>query len=140
MANVANGLTEKMKRFAREYYANGGNGTEAYLAAYDTENRVTASREAHELLKRGDILEYIKALNIPQENKAISERDKKRRIIWERIQYCIDTNDDGGVARYMDILNKMDAEYTNVNHNLNETKLDLSEIDLNALKQLSSES
>ena len=45
-------LTEKMKRFAREYFANGGNGTEAYLTAYNTENRVTASRESHELLKK----------------------------------------------------------------------------------------
>ena len=108
-------LTEKMKRFCREYYANGGNGTEAYLTAYDTDNRVTASREAHELIKRSDVLEYIKTLNIPQENQAISEREKKRSIIWDRINECITIGDDAAIARYMDILNKMDAEYININ-------------------------
>ena len=138
MANVSNGLTEKMKRFAREYYANGGNGTEAYLVAYDTENRVTASRESHELLKRADILEYIKALNIPQENKAISERERKRRIIWERIEVCIENGNDSAVARYMDILNKMDSEYININKNVDDTKTAIDELDVDTLRALAS--
>lgn len=129
-------LTEKMKVFAREYYKNGGNGTDAYIAAYDTENRVTASREAHELLKRADILEYIKTLNIPQENKAISERQKKRDIIWDRIEKCILSGDDTAIARYMDILNKMDAEYININKNIEDKTADIKELDTSLLEKL----
>lgn len=125
-------LTEKMKVFAREYYTNGGNGTEAYLTAYNTDNRVTASRESHELLKRLDILEYIKTLNIPQENKAISEREKKRQVLWN----IIENGDDNAKCRALDILNKMDSEYMNINLNKNENTVTLDSLDLDALKTL----
>ena len=125
-------LTEKMKVFAREYYKNGGNGTEAYLIAYDTINRVTASREAHELLKRQDINEYIKALNIPQENKAISEREKKRAVLWD----IINNGDYADKCRAMDILNKMDAEYININRNIETHETEIINLDTNTLKQL----
>ena len=136
MPNVSNGLTEKMKHFAREYYANGGNGTEAYLAAYDTTSKTTAYQESCKLLKREDINHYIKALNIPYENKAISERQKKREIIWNRINACIDLGDDTAIARYMDILNKMDAEYININKNIDENKENISQLDTDSLKKL----
>lgn len=132
MANVS-GLTEKMKAFAREYYNNGGNGTEAYLVAYNTDSRTTAQRESSLLLKRADINEYIKALNIPNENKAISEREKKRAVLWE----IINTGDNNDKCRAMDILNKMDAEYINVNVNKNDSNIDLNTIDLSTLKTLS---
>ena len=132
MANVS-GLTEKMKAFAREYYNNGGNGTEAYLVAYNTDSRTTAQRESSLLLKRADINEYIKALNIPNENKAISEREKKRAVLWE----IINTGDNNDKCRAMDILNKMDAEYINVNVNKNDPSVNLNNIDLSTLKTLS---
>ena len=132
MANVS-GLTEKMKLFAREYYNNGGNGTEAYLIAYDTDSRTTAQRESSLLLKRADINEYLKALNIPNENKAISEREKKRAVLWE----IINTGDNNDKCRAMDILNKMDAEYINVNVNKNDPSVDLNNVDLSTLKTLS---
>ena len=130
------GLTEKMKVFAREYYNNGGNGTEAYLTAYNTKNRVTASRESHELLKKPEMLEYIKALNIPQENKAISEREKKRSILWEEIDHAREQQDHTAIARYMDILNKMDSEYININRNIDDTHEKLDNLDVEALKTL----
>lgn len=126
-------LTEKMKVFAREYYKNGGNGTEAYLVAYDTDNRVTASRESHELLKRADILEYIKALNIPQENKAISERERKRQVLWN----IIENGDYNDQCRAMDILNKMDAEYININRNIEDRPTEIINLDENTLRLLS---
>lgn len=127
-------LTEKMKVFCREYYTNGGNGTEAYLSAYDTDNRVTASREAFELLKRSDINEYIKALNIPQENKAISEREKKRAILWEFIN---DTNkSDNDRLKAMDLLNKMDSEYINITRNIDDSPAPIVELPTDALKAL----
>ena len=101
-------LTEKMKTFAQEYFKNGGNGTEAYLVAYDTYSRTTAQRESSLLLKRSDILEYIRALNIPNENKAISEREKKREWLWNMIENAANDSDR---LRAMDILNRMDSEY-----------------------------
>lgn len=132
MANVS-GLTEKMKAFAREYYNNGGNGTEAYLIAYNTDSRTTAQRESSLLLRRSDINEYLKTLNLPNENKAISERDRKRRVLWD----IIENGDNNDKCRAMDILNKMDAEYLNINVNKNDNNVDLKGIDIATLKTLS---
>lgn len=127
-------LTEKMKEFCREYYSNGGNGTEAYLLAYDTDNRVTASREAHELLKRVDVLDYIKTLNIPQENKAISERQKKRDVLWSIVEAPDSTYNDK--CRALDLLNKMDMEYININKNIEEKSNTLDTLDPETLRNL----
>lgn len=129
-------LTEKMKKFAREYYKNGGNGTDAYIIAYDTDSRTTAQRESSLLLKRPDINEYIKALNLPNENKAISEREKKRSIIWDRINSCIISGDDAAIARYMDILNKMDSEYININRNIEDRSSEITTLDNETLLKL----
>ena len=131
-------LTEKMKAFCREYMVNGGNGTQAYLTAYNwTGNTNGAEVEARALLKRDDISEYLKTLAIPLENKAISEREKKRTLIWEGIERCIAKEDENGVARYMDILNKMDSEYVNINRNIEDKGSDIANLDLEALKKLS---
>lgn len=127
-------LTEKMKQFAREYYKNGGNGTEAYLLAYDTDNRVTASRESHELLKRVDILEYIKALNVPQENKAISEREKKRQWLWDMINNP-NVKDSDRISA-MNILNKMDSEYINITQTIEDKETNIEQLDTTTLKAL----
>ena len=132
MANVSNGLTEKMKRFCREYFTNGGNGTEAYLAAYDTNNRVTASRESHDLLKRKDINEYLRILNIPQENKAISEREKKRVWLWNMIENAANDSDK---IRAMDLLNKMDSEYINIQR-IEKEETTVNDLDTNTLLKL----
>ena len=125
-------LTEKQKAFCREYFSNGGNGTQAYLAAYDSNSEQSASIESSRLLVREDIQEYLNTLNKPLERKAISERERKRAVLWDIIQ----TGDNNDKCRAMDILNKMDAEYINVNHNITESKTDISSIDLDKLKQL----
>ena len=39
-----------MKAFCREYVKNGGNGTRAYLSAYDGNSETAASIEANKLL------------------------------------------------------------------------------------------
>lgn len=128
-------LTEKMKAFAREYYKNGGNGTEAYLIAYDTDNRTTASRESWVLLQRDDITEYIRTLNIPSEKKAITERERKRQVLWE----IIENGDNNDKCRALDILNKMDSEYVTVNRNIEEQTI-ITEFNTDALKALVSHS
>ena len=127
-------LTEKMKRFVREYYKNGGNGTQAYLTAYDGSSTLAATQESIKLLKREDINEYLKALSIPNENKAISERQKKRQWLWDMIENPSIGESDR--LRAMDILNKMDSEYIQTNHNINESKTNISGLDTDTLKQL----
>lgn len=127
-------LTEKQKAFCREYFANSGNGTQAYLSTYDSQSETSAAIEASRLLAREDIQDYLSSLNKPLEEKAQSERERKREILWGFI-----TNpavDDNNKLRAMDLLNKMDAEYVNVNHNITEQKTDISSIDLDKLKQL----
>lgn len=129
-------LTEKQKEFCREYVRNKGNGTEAYLHAYDSKSESAAAIESSKLLRRDDITEYIATLNKPMENRIQNEREKKRSIIWERIEYCMESNDDTGIARYMDILNKMDAEYININRNIEDRPAEIINLDTRTLEEL----
>lgn len=132
-------LTEKMKAFCREYIANGGNGTQAYISSYDWNGGNNGAEvEARALLKREDVNEYLKSLVIPLENKVISEREKKRSLIWERIDHCVKNGNDAGAARWMDILNKMDSEYININKNVDDTKTAIDELDVDTLRALAS--
>ena len=131
-----NRLTEKQKSFCREYVKNNGNATQAYLMAYDSKSETSASIEASKLLRRDDITGYIKTLNKPMENRIQNEREKKRSIIWERIEQCIVSGDDASIARYMDILNKMDAEYININRNIDEKPTTITNLSTAALERL----
>jgi hypothetical protein len=113
-----------------------GNATQAYLDAYNTTNLNTAQVESSKLLQRDDIREYMERLNSPVSNKIINERQKKRSLIWRRIQICEQRDDDAALARYMDILNKMDAEYVSINRNVDDTAESLAKLDTEQLKQL----
>lgn len=128
-------LTEKMKAFAREYYKNGGNGKAAYLTAYDGTSEKAAEQESFKLLKREDINEYIKTLNIPSENQAISERERKRQVLWNIITAPDATYNDQ--CRAMDILNKMDSEYINLTKTIDDKKPNITSIDSETLRKLS---
>lgn len=130
-----NGLTQKQKNFCYAY-AKSGNATEAYLEAYNTENRISAQKNGSLLLQRDDIQEFIAKINRPIINKITSEREKKRQIIWDRINICLEKDDETAIARYMDILNKMDAEYVNINRNIDDTSEKLGELDMDQLKEL----
>ena len=129
-------LSEKHKHFCREYYSNGGNGTQAYLTAYDSNSATSAAIEASRLLQRDDIQEYLHTLNRPMERKAQSEREQKRKLIKSRILACVDKDDDTSAARWMDILNKMDSEYININRNIDDTATVLEGVDTSTLKLL----
>ena len=131
-----NGLTEKMKEFCRQFVANGGNGTRAYLAAYDSTSETSAAQEASKLLKRDDIKGYINSLNKPADYEAIDEAQKIKALIWERIEVCRENGDDAAIARYTDQLNRLSGRYTNINLNKNETEVKLGDLDLSALKAL----
>lgn len=119
------GLTQKMKNFCHAY-ARCSNATQAYLEAYDSHNDRVAAVEACKLLQRDDITEYLRELNKPIENKITNERERKRNIIWRRIERSIEKEDEAAIARYMDILNKMDAEYVNINRNIDDSTEKLS--------------
>lgn len=126
-------LTEKQKAFAREYYKNGGNGRDAYLFAYDSNSEHSASVEASRLLDKPEIQEYIATLNRPAERMAISERERKRQWLWNMIDNPSVKESDRLTA--MNILNKMDSEYMNINVNA-QTNNDLEHIDIDVLKRL----
>ena len=128
-------LTEKQEKFC-QCIVSGMSGKDSYYAAYDTVcNENTASREAMKLLEREDVQARLTELRKPLENhartQALTERERKRAVLWEIIQ----TGDDNAKCRALDILNKMDAEYININHNIEE-KTDISHIDIDKLKQL----
>ena len=128
-------LTPKMMNFCHAY-ARTNNATKAYLETYDTNNPDVANRESSRLLQRDDVTAYLKEINKPTVNKIVNERERKRKIIWDRIERCVETEDDSAVARYMDILNKMDSEYVNINRNVDDTSEKLSSLSTEALKQL----
>lgn len=135
MPKLVNGISPKMKDFCHAYLEC-GNVAKAYLSAYDTTNETVASVEGSKLLRRDDIREYIAKLNAPTVNRIISEREKKRNILWKGIERCIAKEDESGAARYMDILNKMDSEYVNINRNIDDPGEKLSTLTTEQLKEL----
>jgi phage terminase small subunit len=135
MPKLVDGISQKMKNFCHEYLEC-GNATEAYLKVYNTNNRNSARQESSNLLKRDDITEYLAEISKPIINKITNEREKKRQIIWERIELCRARDEDAAIARYMDILNKMDSEYVNINRNVDDTGEKLATLSTEQLKNL----
>lgn len=133
-------LTIKQANFCQEYVKNGGNGTQAYLTAYDSNSPTSAQIEASRLLDREDIQEYIKKLRKPIEKavlrKVINEREYKKKLIQERIEECIARGDDAAIARYLEIWNKMDGEYVNINKDITERETEIKNLDTATLQQL----
>lgn len=133
-------LTIKQARFCEEYVKNGGNGTQAYLTAYDSNSPTSAQIEASRMLDREDIQEYIKKLRKPIEKavmrKVLNEREKKKQIIQERLEACIAREDDAAIARYLEIWNKMDGEYVNINKDITERETDIKNLDNATLMKL----
>lgn len=132
-------LTPKQEKFCR-CIVSGMSAKDSYMESYDCKSDRTAYNEGNVLLKRDDITERIKELSIPvknhAQNVAISEREKKRAIIWEEIEHAREEHDHAAIARYMDILNKMDAEYININRNIDDTHEKLDTLDIDTLKSL----
>jgi len=129
-------LTPKQEKFC-QCIVSGMSGKDSYYSAYNTTcNENTASREAMKLLERDDVQARLTELRIPLENHArtvaMSERDRKRAVLWN----IIETGTAADQCRALDILNRMDAEYLNVNVNKNDTAVDLKNVDLSVLKAL----
>lgn len=133
-------LTVKQMQFCEEYLKNGGNATEAYMTAYNSESKKSAMIEASRMLKREDIQDYLMKLRKPVEKavkrKILNEREYKKNLIQERINECIARDDDAAIARYIEIWNKMDGEYINTNKDGDDTSEMLISMDTTALLQL----
>lgn len=132
-------ITPKQMRFCEEYLLT-GNATQAYLTAYNSESPKSAQIEGSRLLDRPDVQEYIKKLRKPVEKavkrKMINEREYKKKLIQDRIEACIAREDDSAVARYLEIWNKMDGEYVNINKDITERETEIKFLDNETLMKL----
>ena len=133
-------LTQKQMNFCKAYIENGGNGTQAYMTAYDSNSPKSAVIEATRLLNREDIQAYLLQLRKPIERavkrKIINEREYKKKLIQERIDACIERGDDAGIARYIEIWNKMDGEYVNINKDITDHDAEIKNLDTATLQLL----
>ena len=130
-------MTPKQERFC-QCIVSGMSGKDAYVTAYNNNsNNNTAYREAMKLLDREDVQSRIKELRKPLElqakTQALSERDKIKDKLWEIIN-GIDTNDSDRL-RAMDILNKMNAEYINIQR-IEKEDSNITELDTGQLIEL----
>lgn len=126
-------LTMKQQKFCNEYVKT-GNAIQSYLTVYNSNSKSAARIESSKLLQRDDITEYIQnTLMKPIQNKAINEREKKRSILWDFIE---DNNkSDSDRLKALDLLNKMDQEYVNINKNIDDQP-DISNLDTSTLLRL----
>lgn len=134
-------LTPKMMNFCDEYLKNGGKATEAYIATYNWMGGVPGAQvEASRLLAREDIQAYIVKLRKPVEKaikrKIVNEREYKKKLIQDRIDECIERGDDAAIARYIEIWNKMDGEYININKDITDHDAMVRDLDTATLLQL----
>lgn len=129
-------LTPKQEKFCR-CIVSGMTAKDAYIAAYN-HNGVdrTAYNEGNKLLQRDDITTRIKELSIPvnnhAQNIAISEREKKRAWLWNMIENAANDSDK---IRAMDLLNKMDAEYINIQR-IEKEETPINDLDTSKLIEL----
>ena len=129
-------LTPKQEKFC-ECIVSGMSGKDAYITAYNSSGSdQNAYNESSKLLAREDIQERLKVLRKPLEEHVrttiISEREKKRAWLWNMIENA--TNDSDRI-RAMDILNKMDSEYVNIQR-IEKEETPISELDTNKLIEI----
>ena len=129
-------ITPKQQKFA-ECIVNGMSTKDAYFAAYNTKTTDNAAyTEGAKLLNNERVQEDIKTLQKPLIAKAastaISEREKKRAWLWNMIENA--TNDSDRI-RAMDILNKMDSEYINIQR-IEKEETPISELDTSKLIEI----
>ena len=133
-------LTPKQEKFC-QCIVSGMTGMESYRAAYNTNGKdSTVNQEAVKLLAREDIQERIETLQKPvitaAQTKAISEYERIKALLWERIEVCVANGDDAAIARYTDQINKMNQTYININRNIEDSAGELKELDTSTLLKL----
>lgn len=131
-------LTSKQEQFCKNIVS-GMTKQEAYLSAYDSTSKTSASIEATKLLKREDITSYIQTLKKPIinvfENECISARKKQLDEIDKRIQVCKQNNDETNLRQYIEMKNKIYGLYKDTNEDEKHENT-LNTIDTDTLKAI----
>lgn len=129
-------LTPKQEKFC-QCIVSGMSGKDSYLTAYETKcSDQVAYNEASKLMLREDVQARLEAMRKPlvqaAQTAALTERERKRAVLWD----IIENGDNAAKCRALDILNKMDAEYININRNIDDTPK-LEGLDMDTLLKLS---
>lgn len=131
-------LTSKQEAFCKNIVL-GLTKQNAYLQAYNTDNKTVASVEATKLLKREDITSYIKTLKKPItnhfENECINARQQQLNAIDERIEECIKNADETNLRQYIDMKNKLLGLYKDTDNGQSSNNT-LDNLDTSTLKAL----
>ena len=132
-------LTPKQEKFCR-CIVSGMSAKDSYMESYNSKSESAAMIEGMKLLKRDDVTARIKQLSQPIETlaqtTALSERERIKKILWERLQRAVEREDDTVIVKITDQINRMNAEYINVNRNIDDTPDKLDDLDIDALKAL----
>lgn len=128
-------LTQKQEKFC-QCVVSGMTYKDSYMTAYDCNSETTAINEGSKLALREDIQKHIETLTIPlqkaAQQTALSEREKKRQWLWNMIN---NASNDADRLRAMDILNKMDSEYINIQR-IESDQTSITDIDTDKLIEL----
>lgn len=129
-------LTPKQEKFCR-CIVSGMTAKDAYITAYDTKaSDQVLYNESSKLMLRDDIQARIKEIRKPLEDavntQILSEREKKRAWLWNMIETA---SNDSDRIRAMDILNKMDSEYINIQR-IEKDETPISDLDTGKLVEL----
>ena len=132
-------LTDKQERFCQNIVL-GMTYKDSYLAAYEPNctDRV-ALNEGSRMMRmekiRNRVAELQKPIAEAVQVTAISETQKIKELLWERIEICRETGDEAAIARYTDQLNKLNAAYKD-NKPLDDPKEAVTELDNETLLKL----
>ena len=137
-------LTPKQEKFC-QCIVSGMTGKDSYITAYDTKcSDQVAYNESSKLLLREDIQARLEVMRKPLvkavQATALTEREKIKSILWERLQKAIDREDDAVIVKITDQINRMNSEYANVNINLDDKTPDIKNIDTTLLEKLAKSS
>lgn len=137
-----NGLSYKEQVFA-DAIISGKSNYDAFIEAYkpgDSVKRSSIDTMAYIVKNRDHVQRYLKTINDRVENRkkaglTMGIEDRKQ-IIYDRIIACVEKGDDAAVARYMDLLNKMEQSYVNINKNIDEKDTSISALSTAELKKI----
>lgn len=138
---LAERLTDKQKLFG-QLIADDRSNYEAYTTAYDvkTTRRNSIDSLASRERAKPDVAAYIAELIRRKTDRAVYSAfmsdERKRQIIQERIEYCIQTNNDNAVRGYIDMLNRMDGVYVQQTRDLTEDKDKLADLTTEELQRI----
>ena len=114
---------------------------DSYLTAYDTKcSDRCAITEGSRLMLRDDIQNRIKDLTKPiqeaAQSKAMTERERIKQILWDRLKKAIDREDDTTIVKITDQINRMNAEYINTTKVIEDKKSNIDDLDTETLQRL----